>query len=152
MNNGKAARLQGWEITVLRVAIGTIFLINGGHKLSPKGFSEAAHTLSGTSLGQLESSLSLLIVVAAAVELVGGVALVLGLFTRWVSMLLAVGMAVDILVVHLPGGFFIGDGGYEYALLRLASTAALVIAGPGKVALDNILASRGNTMLARLLR
>ncbi len=44
------------------------------------------------------------------------------------------------------------QGGYEYALLRLAATVALIFTGSGRVALDNILASRGRSVLSYLQR
>jgi uncharacterized membrane protein YphA (DoxX/SURF4 family) len=52
-------------------------------------------------------------------------------------------MVVDVLLFHPPtGAFFVEDGGYEYALLRLAACVALVVAGGGKAALSSVL-SRG---------
>jgi putative oxidoreductase len=75
-------------------------------------------------------------------ELLCGEALVLGLLTRWVSVLLALLMLADLLLVHPPAEIFEQDHGYEYALLRLAAGVALALSGPGKVALDNILAIR----------
>jgi putative oxidoreductase len=51
-------------------------------------------------------------------------------------------MLADILVFHPPDTVFEQDKGYEYALLRLAASVALALSGSGKVALDNILATR----------
>jgi putative oxidoreductase len=82
------------------------------------------------------------VIVGSSVELVCGAALVAGLLTRWVCIPLALLMLVDILVMHPPGGIFVGDEGFEHAFLRLAASAAIGLAGPGKVALDNMLAIR----------
>jgi putative oxidoreductase len=90
--------------------------------------------------------------VVALVELACGAAVVLGFCTRWVSIPLALGMAVDTLLIHGPQGFAVYQGGYEYALLRLAATVALIFTGSGRVALDNILASRGRSVLSYLQR
>ena len=75
-------------------------------------------------------------------EFLCGAALVVGLLTRWISIPLAMLMLADILVFHPPYEFFTQDQGYEYALLRLAASVTLALTGPGKVALDNILAIR----------
>ena len=90
-------------------------------------------------VGQLPGPI---VTVGSLVELLCGAALVVGLLTRWVSMALALLMVADILAIHPPRGFFVGDEGFEHALLRLAASAALAIAGPGKAALDNMVAIR----------
>jgi putative oxidoreductase len=138
MSDGKKFRGQGWGITVLRVVIGTIFLVRGGEKLFIRGTSAVASDIAG-NLDQLGGSplLAPITIVVILVELVGGVALVLGLFTRWVSVTLAIGMLADVLLVHLSDGFFIKEGGYEYALLRLAGCVTVALAGPGEAALGS---------------
>jgi putative oxidoreductase len=70
------------------------------------------------------------------------VALVVGLLTHWVFISLALLMLADILVIHLPNGFFVADEKFEYAFLRPVARAALALAGPGKMALDNTNAIR----------
>jgi putative oxidoreductase len=40
--------------------------------------------------------------------------------------------------VHLPKGFWVTDGGFEYNLMILASSAALAFAGPGAYSLDAV--------------
>ncbi len=131
MQTTKITQLQSWGITVLRVVTGTLFLGSGVHDLFVEDVS------------QLGSSLPIsIIVVGKLVEIVCGAALVIGLFTRWVSVLLALIMLANIAIVHPPHGFVIEDTGFEYALLRLAASVTLASAGPGKVALDNVLAGR----------
>ena len=126
---------QGWGITVLRVAMGAIFLMNGGQKLFVDGFSEVAGQLGG--LFPLPTA-----VVVSLVEALCGAALVLGLFTRLVCVPLAMGMLVDILVFHPPSGLFVDDTGFELALLRLAASVTLILTGAGNAALDNLRAWR----------
>jgi putative oxidoreductase len=125
----KKTQLQGWGIAVLRVVTGYLFLASGVNKL----FIEDPRHLDGSLLPMpiiLGSSLA---------ELLCGVALIVGLLTRWVSIPLAILMLADVVVVHPPSEFFEQDYGYEYALLRLAASVALVSTGSGKVALDNII-------------
>jgi putative oxidoreductase len=45
-------------------------------------------------------------------------------------------MAVSILYVHLPNGFFAADGGYELAGLTGVVALVLAISGAGRISLD----------------
>jgi putative oxidoreductase len=145
----EAVRTQGWGLTVLRVVVGIVFLVHGGQKLFFMGFGGVAGFLG--SLGV--PAPGLFAVIVTLVELLGGLALILGLFTRVVAVLLAVDMLVATLTVHLPNGFFVSAGGYEFTLVLLAASVALAVAGPGEAALDKTLATRtNNPTLARLMR
>ena len=75
-------------------------------------------------------------------QLLCGAALAVGLLTRWVSIPLAILMLTDIAVFHPPDVPIFQDRGFEYALLRLGASVALALTGPGKAALDNVLALR----------
>ena len=127
MKTSQTTQLQAWGITLLRLVAGILFLGAGAQNLFLQGFSQPSGSI---------------VVAISLVEFVCGAALLIGLLTRWVSIPLALLMLADILVNHPPRGFFVGDAGFEHALLRLAASAALALAGPGKVALDNILAIR----------
>ena len=127
MQPGSTARLQDWGLTLLRVVMGTVFLGAGLQKL----FLPEATQLPGS-----------IVAAGSLVELLCGAALVVGLFTRWVSVPLALLMLADILVNHPPSGLVTGDEEFEHALIRLGASAALALAGPGKVALDNAIALR----------
>ena len=140
------SQLQGWGITILRIVTATVFLMGGVEKL----FIEGPHNTVGLLVGLGSPSPLAFAIGVALVELLCGLALLVGLFTRYFSIPLALGMLVDILFIHGPNGFFIHSGGYEYALLRFAASVALILAGPGKAALDNALAPRKRTRYSRL--
>ncbi len=74
-----------------------------------------------------------------ATELVGGIALILGWFTRPAALALTVSQLVAIQKVHAPQGL-VNSGeagsGYEFNAALIAGTAALALAGPGALAAD----------------
>ena len=148
MDAERIVRTQGWGLTVLRVVVGIVFLVHGAQKLFVFGFGGVAGLLEGLGV----PAPGLFAVVVTVVEIVGGIALILGLFTRVAAIMLAVDMLVATLTAHLSNGFFAQNGGYEFTLLLLAASVALAVAGPGEAALDRIIAARGNPTLARLAR
>ena len=83
----------------------------------------------------------------AVLELVGGAALVIGLGTRVVALLLAIDMLGAILIYHLAHGFFAPDG-VELVLLLLAGAVTLRSGRPGALALDGLLARPARGSLA----
>jgi len=73
--------------------------------------------------------------IVAAIELIGGIALMLGLATRMISILFAVILIGAILTVKLSSGFL--NGGYELDVVLLAIAVHLALAGRTKYALDS---------------
>jgi putative oxidoreductase len=120
-----------WGPTLLRITVGIVFLAHGAQKMFVWGF----HGVAGF-LGQVGIPLpALFAVVLTLVELVGGAALVLGLFTRWAALLLALDMLVAVLAVKLKGGFF-APRGFEYELVLMVASLSLVLMGGGAASLD----------------
>ncbi len=128
---------QAWGLTVLRVVVGIVFAMHGGQKLFVWGF----HNVAGF-LGQIGVPLpAVAAVVVTLVEFVGGIALLLGLLTRWAALLIAIDMMVAVFAVHLKGGFFLPKG-FEYALTMLAANVALALTGPGAASVDGLIGKR----------
>lgn len=131
---GGLTQAQGWGIAVLRVVVGIVFLVHGGQKLFAWGFSNVAGFF-----GQVGIPLPMLAaIVVTLVEFLGGLALLLGLFTRWAAIPLALNMLGAMLTVHLKAGFFLPEG-YEFVLTLLAANAALALLGSGEASLDKLL-------------
>lgn len=125
-----AATRRQFGLTPLRVTVGLVFFAHGLQKF---GFGVAGTTAAFTQLGVPLPELSAPLV--ATVELVGGLLLMLGLFTPVAALLLAFVALSATLLVHLRAGFFAPDG-VEFTLTLFAATLALTLTGPGALALD----------------
>lgn len=124
-------------IAIVRVVTGVIMLAHGAQKLFQFG-------IAGVTQGFVGMGIPLANIVAplvAVLEFAGGIALILGVLTRLVSLGLAIDMLGALFLVHLASGFFLPNG-YEFVLILLASTLALVVAGGGAFSIDRALANR----------
>ena len=65
----------------------------------------------------------------------GGICLVLGVFARWAALANVPVMLGAIVFVHLKSGFWVHQGGYEYALVLLLASLALAMTGGGALSL-----------------
>lgn len=77
--------------------------------------------------------------IAALAEFGGGLLLAVGLLSPLGSLAIAGSMLVAIATVHLPRGFWVTKGGYEYNLALVAAAAAIALTGPGAYSLDQAL-------------
>ena len=126
-----------WAFTVLRVVVGIVFMAHGAQKLFIMGLPGVAAFFA--KLGLPVPFLTG--VVVTALEFLGGLALVLGIRTRLAAGLLALDMLGAIVTVHLSQGFFLPKG-MEFALTLLAANLALVLGGPGRLAVEGLCRSR----------
>jgi putative oxidoreductase len=122
---------------ILRLAAGLIFFFHGWQKLTEFGISGFAGALAGWGFPMA----SFFAYIVTGLELVGGAALILGLFAHWAGKLLAFEMLVAIFFVHLKNGLFVQNGGYELALAMFAMSAAVAMLGAGKWSLDTMMFS-----------
>jgi putative oxidoreductase len=135
-------RFTAWSPIPLRLIVGYGFMAHGYAKLA-RGPEHFAAILQAIGMPQ-PTLLSWLTVV---VELVGGLMVLLGVGIELAAGPMAVVLLVAIVTVHLPNGFssiklqsvtatgaHFGQPGYETDLLYLAGLMALVISGPGPLA------------------
>ncbi|MDP9998647.1 MULTISPECIES: DoxX family protein [Pseudarthrobacter] len=140
------SRLTTAALTILRVALGFLFAAHGFQKFNEWTIAgtQAAFTQMGVPAANLTAPL------VAGLELVGGIALILGVLTRVVAALLAVNMIGALFLVHAAAGVFADKGGYELVLLLGAAALALALTGAGRVSVDRALFGRMNNKLAVL--
>ncbi|WGV60180.1 DoxX family protein [Brevibacillus brevis] len=123
-----------WSALILRVIAGLTFAIHGVAKFQ-MGLENVAGFFGTMGLPAFIAYL------VAFLEVVGGIALILGLGTRVFAGALSVVMLGAIFKAKLAAGFMGGKGGagYELDLALLAMLVALGISGSTKFALDAIL-------------
>jgi len=115
-----------YALLVLRLFIGGVFIGHGALKLFGG--------LPGFELFLMQHGVPFARVMApvvAGIEFLGGVAFILGLWTRLAALLLICVIIVAMVTVTLPQGF---AGGYDLNLALLGGLIALFLAGPGKFA------------------
>lgn len=127
---------------VLRLPIAIILMAHGSQKLFAWF---GGYGLAGT--GQWMDSIGLspgvvMAALAGSAEFFGGLALLLGLFTRPAALVSAFTMLVAIFSVHFEHGLFLSNNGYEFALALFAATLSLVFSGAGAWSLDRVISQR----------
>jgi len=131
-------------LMLLRLVLGAVFFAHGAQKVF--GWF-GGYGLSGT-VGYFRNVVHVpapLAYLGPFVEFVGGVALILGIFTKFAALGIFLMMLVATIKVHLPAGFFLsgkGDGkgqGYEFTLTLAVVSLVLVILGGGIYSLDNLI-------------
>jgi len=118
-----------WGGFLLRLALGTVFIAHGWTKLNgplgtPEGFNIEAWGWPYPVLWAW---------VVAVVETLGGLLILVGLFTRFAAALIACVMATAIINVKLPAGFV---GGFEIDFVLLLIALSLVVGGAGRISVD----------------
>jgi putative oxidoreductase len=124
-------------LLVLRAAIGIVFVMHGWQKLAVFGHDGVTAFL--TQAGVPFPSVNAVLITAA--ELGGGLAMLAGVATRFSALVLAFSMAVAIVTVHLPNGFFLPNG-MEFALTMLLTNLAVAQTGAGAYSIDAWLSAR----------
>src|ERR1700682_3350049 len=96
------ARFAKWGMLPLRIVVGLVFLMHGGQKLFIFGLAGTADIM-----GKLGLPLPLICAaIVIALELLGGLAILLGFFTRLAGAVLAFGVVVALIVARWQGCVF----------------------------------------------
>jgi len=147
-------------LLILRVVIGGIMMVHGytkvfggpgkskevspeTEKLLGKGFSQHMDYGGLANVSGFLQSVGVPNAKPAAIALMvtefgGGLALILGWRTRPAALAIATSQAVAVQKVHLPHGMISAapDAGWELNAALAAAAGALVLTGPGAIALD----------------
>jgi putative oxidoreductase len=141
---------RDWAPVFLRVVMGFGFINHGWAKLAhgPSNFEHLVAQV-GAPFPHLTAWL------VPSLELIGGLALLLGAFVRIFAVPLIGIMLVAIFTVHIKYGFssintiglgpdgpLFGPPGYEVALLYIAGLVCLIIGGAGALSVDSLLSKR----------
>lgn len=121
------AKLSPAILSLLRFISGFLMLFHGAQKMFNYPPKEDFAPATG------------LILVAGMLELVGGILLVLGLFTRWTAFVMSGLMAVAYFMAHASHGFLPIVNKGELAVLYCFVYFYLFFAGGGPIGLDRLI-------------
>src|SRR5918911_2804430 len=110
----------------IRILAGIAFIIHGLPKLSNVAGTE--HFLA--NMVGLPAAMALPI---GLLEVIGGIALLVGVLTRIASILFIIEMIGSTITAKLSRGFV---GGYELDLLLMAISISLLLTGPGRISVE----------------
>lgn len=131
------ARTAPFGALLLRVTLGVFFLVHGLIKIFVFTIPGTVHFF--TSIGYSAPIAYLVLVV----ELAGGLALILGLWTRWAALILFIEM-LFVIAHHWPNGFIFNakGGGWEYPAMWAIALLVQSLLGDGAYALSERIRAR----------
>jgi putative oxidoreductase len=119
-----------WGITIVRIMMAIVFIVSGYGKWAA-GMTTTAAGFAKAGIPAAEIAAPFI----ATLELGGGILLLLGLATRVLGVLFALEMIVTAFYVKFPAQWW---NPARIDLMLLAAGVLLIIAGPGRLALDNV--------------
>jgi putative oxidoreductase len=128
--SGFYATMEPIAYAIVRVVLGLIMIMHGWPKWT-RG-AEVIGNAFATNYG-LPRSFAYL---AIFFEVVGGAALILGLFTRFFASALAIELLIAMFAAHWAKGFSVGGGGYEYVMFLGIVCFFIAIRGGGVYSVD----------------
>ncbi|MGJ6965730.1 DoxX family protein [Streptosporangium sp. G11] len=125
---------RSYALLLARIALGVIFVFHGAQKFLTMGLAQttASFEASGIPLAAVAAP------AVAVIEVVGGIAFILGAALPLFGFLLTLVMLGAIVFVHLANGFSVREGGYEFVLALAAGTLAVAFSGGGALAVDTL--------------
>ncbi len=116
-------------LTVLRVTTALIFVAHAVVRITDSTIEQFGNFLNdrGFVIG------TLIVWILTAFEIIGGLLMALGIFTRWLALGFIMIITIGIIIIHAANGWFVGEhgtGGMEYSVLLIV--ALLVIAAAAK--------------------
>lgn len=138
---------DSWSGLVLRLGLGVVMFPHGAQKVLGwfGGYGFAATLEAFTGKMHIPTIFAFLAILA---ESAGSLGLITGCLTRVAALGILCNMAVAVAMVHWPNGFFMNwsgkqaGEGFEYHILAIAISIALILTGGGKWSVDRLIASR----------
>ena len=134
-----AKKINQWSLTLLRIILGIIYIYHGYLKLFVAGGFAGTIGLF-TKIGIPLPGVFALIV--AVLEFGGGILLLIGLLTRWISLGIVIEMMVAIFKLHIQNGFLAGKNGYEFPMLAIAALIIIIVNGPGTLSIGKLMKNK----------
>lgn len=130
-------RLQPLALFVMRLTLGLIMVAHG-YQNTFRHLHDHVHMVASLGLP------AWLGYVSSFTELLGGLLILIGFFTRPAALALCVDLVVAIWKVHWHNGLM-GDHGYEFPLAIATIAFALIFFGGGAIAIDHVLRGGGSS-------
>ncbi|WP_024795925.1 DoxX family protein [Tomitella biformata] len=134
-------------LLLARVGLGAVFLAHGLQKLNVWGLDGT--TAAFESMGVPAAGVTAFLVMW--LEVLGGIALIIGLLTPVIGALFVLDMAGAIVFTHFENGLWVGDGGYELVLVLGLAALMLAVVGAGRISVDGLLGKRVSWLAPRAL-
>ena len=129
----ESVMLRTFVPLLLRMALAVVFIYHGLDKVKPEA---------GYGMTWADGKMVMPAWQQGAVawgELLGGIAIALGLLTRPAAAGIIIIMAGAIKVAHGAHGFSMQGGGFEYNFVLICVAAALALGGAGTFSLDRVI-------------
>ncbi len=121
-----------WALFLVRITAGVVFMAHGSQKMFG--------AFGGPGLGGVARMMGPIGYLVATAEFFGGLGLILGFLSRFSAASLIGVMLGAIALVHWKNGFFLGQRpGFEFNFALIGLLAAVLVAGPGRIAIGRLL-------------
>jgi len=146
-----------WGVAVLRIMLGVVFVMHGWHAWAFIGPRDLGDLM--LRVGNPPGIAEVLAWYTIVAQLLGGLLLIIGWLTPWAALGQVPITAGGLFLFRWPQGFYLHAtgvdpaagravvGGYEYSLLILIGTLALVMTGGGALSIDH---ARGHRIHKRM--
>jgi putative oxidoreductase len=131
--------LEPFALTLLRIFVGVVMAAHGWEKV--QNFAGVVEGFAGMGMPYPKVMVGL----AIAGELGGGLGLIVGLLTPLAALGVFCVMAVAVFKVHFANGLFAQDGGFEYPGTLMFVALFYMFRGAGPVSLDHLFCRKPKT-------
>lgn len=123
-----------WGLLALRIAVGIIFVVHGWPKV--RGAGQMVEAM----MGRPNPAATALFTIQGLVEVLGGIAVAIGLLTQLVAIAFGIIMigAILLKITRMKVGFAAQQAtGWEFDFILLAASILLLLVGPGEYAVQS---------------